>query len=102
MPNGSVPVGATAVAGIALAPSVGIAAVEVQVDDGAWHECQLGEVASENTWVQWYYEWDATAGEHTLRVRATDANGVVQDEESAPPAPNGATGYHRRHVEVDG
>jgi DMSO/TMAO reductase YedYZ molybdopterin-dependent catalytic subunit len=97
----SVPAGPTAVAGIALSPSVGISAVEVQVDGGVWNVCELGAVASENTWVQWHYEWDAEPGRHELRVRAIDAEGVVQTAESAPPAPNGATGHHRRTVSVD-
>ncbi|BDH55397.1 hypothetical protein [Tsukamurella sp. PLM1] len=34
-------------------------------------------------------------GEHTLEVRATDAHGTVQTDATAPPAPDGATGWHR-------
>lgn len=92
--------GTTVVAGIALAPSIGISAVEVQVDDGPWKAAHLGEVASEQTWVQWWWSWEATSGDHLLRVRAIDANGLVQTAESASPAPSGATGWHQRRVRV--
>ena len=88
------------IAGVAWAPPGGIARVEVQVDDGEWIEARLGEPVSGNTWVQWLLEWDATPGEHRIRVRATDASGETQTEESAPPAPDGATGWHRRTVRV--
>jgi DMSO/TMAO reductase YedYZ molybdopterin-dependent catalytic subunit len=101
VPNrGPIPAGPTAVAGIALAPSIGVAAVEVQVDDGPWEPATLGDVASEHTWVQWRFTWDATPGEHTLRVRAIDANGLVQTGERTRPAPNGATGWHERRITV--
>jgi DMSO/TMAO reductase YedYZ molybdopterin-dependent catalytic subunit len=101
VPNrGPIPAGPTAVAGIALAPSIGVAAVEVQVDDGPWEPAVLGDVASEHTWVQWRSTWDATPGEHTLRVRAVDANGLVQTGERTRPAPNGATGWHERRITV--
>ena len=37
-----------------------------------------GPGASSDTWVQWSWRWDATPGEHTLEVRATDAAGEMQ------------------------
>ncbi len=46
------------------------------------------------------FVWDATPGPHTLTVRATDATGAVQTEQEAPPAPDGATGWHRVQVTV--
>jgi hypothetical protein len=98
--SASLPPGPTAVAGVAWAPSRGISAVEVQVDDGPWQACELGEATNEHTWVQWRLVWDAPAGEHVLRVRATDADGEIQTAEMAPPAPDGATGLHARRVVV--
>jgi DMSO/TMAO reductase YedYZ molybdopterin-dependent catalytic subunit len=92
--------GRQAVAGVAWAPTAGIRSVEVQVDGGAWQRCELGAAASGDTWVQWYLDWDATPGEHVLRVRATSVDGSVQIEEPSRPAPDGATGYHQRKVEV--
>jgi hypothetical protein len=34
-------------------------------------------------------------------VRATSADGELQTEQEAPPAPDGATGWHRVTVTVD-
>ncbi len=93
--------GPTAIAGVAWAPDLGISGVEVQVDDGPWAACRLGDVASENTWVQWLYEWDATPGDHLIRVRATDADGYTQTSDERRPAPDGATGWHTRKVRVE-
>ena len=39
-------------------------------------------------------------GRHTLTVRATDADGVTQTEQEAPPAPDGATGWHSVELEI--
>ncbi|HEX4983452.1 MAG TPA: molybdopterin-dependent oxidoreductase [Ilumatobacteraceae bacterium] len=94
--------GRTAIAGVAWAPSRGVSAVEVRVDDGEWQQCRLGDVASENTWVQWLYEWDATPGDHAISVRATDTQGDVQTGDVTSPAPDGATGWHTRRVRVSG
>lgn len=94
--------GPTPVAGIALAPTAGVAAVEVSVDDGPWQRAQLGDASNGDLWVQWLWVWDATPGEHVLRVRAIDADGQVQTGDTAPPAPDGATGWHRRRVTVVG
>jgi DMSO/TMAO reductase YedYZ molybdopterin-dependent catalytic subunit len=92
--------GPTPIAGVAWAPTRGISAVEVRIDDGGWLPCQLGEVASENTWVQWLHRWDAPAGEHVIGVRAVDGDGEVQTGEVSSPAPDGATGWHTRRVRV--
>jgi len=98
----SLAAGTTAVAGVAWSPPVGIMSVEAQIDDEPWLECRLGDVTSDNTWVQWVLDWDAAPGDHVIRVRATDRNGVTQTDEVAAPAPNGATGWHSRRVSVDG
>ena len=96
----SVSPGRVAVAGVAWAPTRGITAVEVQIDDGPWQRARLGDVANDNTWVQWLYDWDAPPGDHQLSVRATDGAGQVQTADSSPPAPDGATGHHSRTVTV--
>ena len=88
------------VAGVAWAQHVGISRVEVSVDGGGWHEATLAETASVDTWRQWSWPWDATAGRHTLRVRATDAEGRTQPEDRRPIFPDGATGWHTTTVEV--
>ena len=96
----SVASGPVVIAGVAWAPTRGIQRVEVRVDSGEWAEAQLGEIASDNTWVQWMSRWDATPGDHVISVRATDATGAVQTEQRSAPDPDGATGHHQRRVTV--
>ena len=97
----TVAAGDVVVAGVAWAQHRGIERVEVRVDGEQWHEATLAETASIDTWRLWSWTWPATAGEHTLEVRATDATGEVQTSEIAPPAPDGATGWHAIGVTVD-
>ena len=99
-PSARLSPGTTPIAGVAWAPTRGIAKVEVQVDDGDWRAAQLGDTVSDNTWVQWMIPWEATAGPHTLRVRATDGTGETQTSDVARPDPNGATGWHTRRITV--
>jgi hypothetical protein len=99
--GGGVRLGEVAVAGIAWAPDRGISRVEVQVDDGEWDDTEISAPLSRDTWVQWLYNWDAQSdGVHTLRVRATDGDGVTQTAEEVPPRPDGASGYHSIDVRV--
>jgi len=94
----TVPAGKQAIAGVAWAQHRGIDKVEVQVDDGEWQLATLGADVSDDAWRQWMLEWDATPGMHLIKVRATDKTGETQTEASAPPAPDGATGYHTIRV----
>lgn len=98
--QGGVPTGPQAVAGIAWAPSRGIARVEVRVDDGPWQEARLSDSLGVDAWRQWVWEWDATPGAHVLTARATDGTGEVQTAHVAPPAPDGASGHHTVQVVV--
>ena len=100
VPSSSVAAGDVPVAGVAWAPGRGISRVELQIDDGDWGECELSASASDETWVQWRFAWSATPGSHRLRVRATDGDGDVQTMDTAPPAPDGATGHHSRTIQV--
>jgi DMSO/TMAO reductase YedYZ molybdopterin-dependent catalytic subunit len=93
--------GAVTVAGVAWAQHRGIELVEVQIDDGPWARTTLAPTVSSDTWVQWSYVWQATPGEHAVRVRATDSDGATQTSTPAPPAPDGATGWHSVQVTVD-
>jgi DMSO/TMAO reductase YedYZ molybdopterin-dependent catalytic subunit len=98
--GGTQPLGRLAIAGVAWAPTRGIARVEVRVDDGAWWEAELARVPSDETWVQWATTWDATPGHHRLWARATDGTGAVQDERERPIDPDGATGWPSRTIRV--
>ena len=80
-------------------PSVGIAEVHVSIDDGLWQRADLADATNDNTWAV-EFGWEATPGDHNIRVRATDRNGVVQDGTPRSVAPDGATGYHQRRVTV--
>jgi hypothetical protein len=87
--------GPVTLGGIAWAGDRGIQQVEVQVDDGAWSAARLRlPLLGPLTWVQWRYDRPVPPGRHTFRVRATDGTGALQIGAAAPPAPNGATGYH--------
>jgi DMSO/TMAO reductase YedYZ molybdopterin-dependent catalytic subunit len=100
-PFGRPAAGRVAVAGIAYAQHRGIAGVEVRVDGGDWRDARLaGAPASDDTWRQWAWEWDATRGQHTLECRATDKTGATQPEKRRKPFPDGATGWHSVVVTV--
>lgn len=99
-PRNNLTAGPITVAGVAWAQHRGIQAVEVRVDDGPWQPATLAPTVSVDTWVQWSWQWDATPGEHTLQVRATDATGAVQTGERRPVAPDGATGWQTVRVRV--
>ncbi|WP_213008694.1 molybdopterin-dependent oxidoreductase [Paractinoplanes toevensis] len=92
--------GTVTIAGVAWAQHRGISKVEVQIDDGPWAVTDLHETASADTWRQWSYPWQASEGQHILRVRATDTSGQTQTSTPAPPAPDGATGWHSVQVNV--
>jgi DMSO/TMAO reductase YedYZ molybdopterin-dependent catalytic subunit len=91
-----VSVGQTVViAGVAWDQHVGVDRVEVQIDDGPWLSARLATVPSTDTWRQWVRPWTpAKPGSYRLRVRATDAHGMMQDAEVRDPFPSGATGLH--------
>ena len=91
--------GRTTIAGVAWAQHTGIEAVEVSVD-GTWYTANLAAQDTIDTWRQWSYVWDAPAGQHTLKVRATDKAGYTQTAVAHRPEPNGATGYHTVGVNV--
>ena len=92
--------GTVAVAGVAWAPDRGIAGVEVQVDEDGWEPAELSAPISDATWVQFVRRWEATSGDHLLRVRAIDGQGETQTDQKTRPAPDGARGHHTIRVTV--
>jgi DMSO/TMAO reductase YedYZ molybdopterin-dependent catalytic subunit len=99
VPNGT---GVIDIAGLAWAVHRGVSRVEVSIDDGAWLECELAGVPSDDTWRQWRYRWvDFTPGGHTVRARAFDGDGEPQPEQPKPVGPDGAQGYHAVRFDVD-
>ena len=93
--------GLVGIGGVAWAPTRGIGAVEVQVDDGAWQPAELGETISDETWVLWTLRPELETGRHTVRVRASDLAGEPQPIGPKPTNPDGAEGYHSIRVNVD-
>ena len=100
--SATVAAGRVTVAGIAWAQHRGISTVEVSVDGDAWRPARLAAEDTIDTWRQWVFAWDASPGDHTLAVRATDDTGATQTATPADPAPNGATGDHTISVTVGG
>lgn len=96
----SIAAGDAVVAGVAWQQHVGVHGVEVQIDGGPWQPATLAAPISDDTWVQWSLPWAAASGTHTIRCRATNADGVTQTPALAPPAPDGATGWHEISVSV--
>ena len=96
------PDGTAAIGGVAWAQTRGISAVEVQLDDGPWQPCELGDALNDDTWRQWAFRWTPRAtGRTSIRCRATDNNGVIQTDERSEPLPNGASGHHQIVVFVE-
>ena len=85
---------------MAWAQTVGIERVEVSIDDGPWQQATLSTPINDDTWVQWFLDWDATAGTHYVAVRAVNRDGETQIQERAPIAPDGSTGWQRVLVTV--
>jgi DMSO/TMAO reductase YedYZ molybdopterin-dependent catalytic subunit len=95
-----VPSGRTPIAGVAWAQTVGIERVEVNIDDAGWQSANLSSPVNDDTWVQWYLDWDAAPGTHYVAVRALNKNGDLQIEERTPIAPDGSTGWQRTLITV--
>lgn len=101
LPRGDVAVGPSVIAGVAWAMAGdGISRVEVSIDDGPWQEANLADQPNPRTWRQWWLEWEATPGRHTIAVRATNGLGETQTSEVRDVVPSGATGYDARVIDV--
>lgn len=94
-PDGKVPV-----AGVAWAVHRGVGAVQVRADGGAWHDAELSTDVNIDYWRQWLLRLELSPGTHLVEARAADASGQWQTEVPAPPAPNGAAGYHAVEINV--
>ena len=88
------------VGGIAHAGDRGISKVEIQVDNGPWEAAELRAPLSGLTWVIWRYEWPFAQGLHTLRVRAYDGQGRLQETADNPTFPSGATGIYETRADI--
>ncbi len=94
------PAGDVNIGGLAWAQHTGIAKVEVALDGGEWRPTELASTPTKDTWVQWAVTMPMAAGDHQLRVRATDKDGLVQTGVRRDVIPDGATGWHTIDVSV--
>ena len=94
--------GEVLVAGVAAAGNRGILRVEISTDEGqSWADAELEPSINPNfTWVRWVFPMEATSGNITVMMRATDGEGTVAPMERNPPLPDGATGWPDRLVRV--
>jgi hypothetical protein len=91
-------VGGTVEIGIvAFAGDRGVSLVEVSTDGGStWNAATpLKAPLSGLTWTLWTYTptQPLAGGSHRIVARAHDGAAVLQDPATAPPFPNGASGY---------
>jgi hypothetical protein len=99
-PLAEVKAGTTFIGGVAWHQHRGLASVQVRIDGDDWVDATFGPDAGEDYWRQWYVEWEASPGQHTLAVRAVSADGEVQSPARATPFPDGATGVQSIVVTV--
>ena len=97
------------IAGVAWAPDRGVTKVEVLITDIVdgeevpnenWIEAELTQDVSDNSWRQWMIPWNAPAGDHVIRVRSTDGDGITQTPVRTAVDPDGASGWHTIAVRV--
>jgi len=76
--------------------------VEISFDDGqSWEKTTLFSNPSPITWTFWKYVWvNPRPGDYTIRVRAIDGKGKVEDWDPRGIFPDGATGQQALHVLV--
>ena len=88
--------------GYALGNLDGIKAVEISFDDGqSWENTNLFSDPSPLTWSFWKYVWvNPRPGKYTLRVRAIDGKGKIEDWDPRGIFPDGATGQQALNVTV--
>ena len=79
----------------------GIQRVEVSVDGESWQAAELNRPLSPLSWVLWRIVLSLEAGDYEIAVRAVDGDGGVQTAATAPPHPDGATGYFKKKITVN-
>ena len=92
--------GTVAIGGRAWHQHRGVKAVQVRVDGGAWEDAVLAAGMGTDAWRLWSWQWQATAGDHRLEVRAQSLDGAWQTEAVRPIFPGASSGLHAIDVSV--
>ncbi len=78
--------------GTAFAGRDPIVRVDVRIDGGPWQPTVLDYFGVQDVWTLWHFDWQATAGAHTVQARCTTASGATSDEN--PEGTGGLSGYN--------
>ena len=111
MPMGgkTIPLGNYVIGGVAYGGRYGISKVQVSLDGGEnWQDADMKKPLSKWAWVLWSYQWKpAKEKEYTIKVRAFDRSGKVQESGASKGSffrsrafPDGAEGIHSVNVTV--
>ena len=80
-PDAVIPTGPVEVMGVAWCGDAAVTGVEVSVDAGPWQPAEMLDDIEPFTWRRWRFAWaGAPAGRHSIRARATDAEGRAQPD----------------------
>ncbi|MGD9712178.1 MAG: molybdopterin-dependent oxidoreductase [Thermomicrobiales bacterium] len=103
-PRRDIEPGEVIAAGMAAAGARDVSRVEVSLDDGeTWADAILEPSLNPPfTWVRWAFPFEGEPGDYTMRIRATDGEGTLMDEQERFPLPDGATGWPDRKFEIKG
>jgi hypothetical protein len=90
------------IAGVAFAGERGVGVVQISADGGkSWQPVQVETPDAPNVWSRWVTRWIPQAsGTFQILVRAVDGKGETQPSSSAPPFPDGASGWHSVDVRI--
>jgi len=96
-PGGTISQGGGDLIGSAFCGSIGISKVEISDDEGeSWQECEITYPGGANVWTLWRFRWSpSVTGMHTLMVRATNDEGLIQED--GPPSDTELDGYEALH-----
>jgi DMSO/TMAO reductase YedYZ molybdopterin-dependent catalytic subunit len=101
LPDGAtIAAGQTTLRGIAWCGNASVSAVDLSIDGGKWRPAEIERPQSPYGRTLWRLGWLADQGAHTIVVRASDSNGVVQP--AAPHwNPSGYANASRQRVRIE-
>ena len=109
MEGKKISVGNYVIGGIAYGGRYGISKVQISMDGGeSWQGADMKEPLSKWAWALWSYQWKAAReDEYTIKVRAFDRSGKVQESQAlrgtflrSRTFPDGAQGIHSVNTTV--